>query len=80
MPIFFRKLTAISNRGLSFLFNSPRSLKEDIPFDFAATKKITKNSSIAELLISFEQLTALKLFLLLQQYLQSFLLCIFFYF
>ena len=50
MPIFFKKLTAISNLGLSFLFSSPKSLKVEIPFDFAATKKITKNSSIAELL------------------------------
>ena len=49
IPISLRKLIAISNLGLSFLFNSPKFLKLDIPFAFAAIKKITKNSSIAAL-------------------------------
>ena len=61
-PIFFRKLTAISNLGLSFLFNSPKFLKLDVPFAFAAIKKITKNSSIAALFKDEGQLKPLIFF------------------
>ena len=47
MPIIFNILAAILSLGLSFWFNSDKSLKYEIPFDFAATRKIIKNSSIA---------------------------------
>ena len=46
MPNIFRNFIAKSNRGLSFLFNSPNCLKLEIPLDLAATRKINKNSSI----------------------------------
>ena len=49
IPIFFKKFTATFNLGLSFLLSSPKFLKTETPFAFAATKKIIKNSSIAEL-------------------------------
>ena len=56
MPIFFKKFTAISNLGLSFLFISPKFLNFEMPFALDAAKKITKNSSIAELFKFFGQL------------------------
>ena len=49
IPINFKNFTAKSNLFDSFLFISPKSLNFDIPLAFAATKKIIKNSSIAEL-------------------------------
>ena len=39
----FKNLIAIFNLGLSFLFSSPKSSKDEIPFAFEANKKITKN-------------------------------------
>ena len=33
IPIIFKNLIAISSRGLSFLFSSPKSLNIDVPFD-----------------------------------------------
>ena len=64
-PILFKKFVAISNLGLSFLFNSAKFLNIETPFALAATKKITKNSSIAELLRFFGQSIPLRLLLLL---------------
>jgi hypothetical protein len=45
----FKIFAPQSNLGLSFLFNSDKSLKCEIPLAFAATKKIIKNSSMAPL-------------------------------
>ena len=41
-PIFFKILDANFNLGLSFLFNSSSFLKLEIPFAFAASKKLLK--------------------------------------
>ena len=64
-PIILRKLIAIFNLGLSFLFNSPKFLNVDIPLAFDATIKIIKNSSIAELLSDGGQLIPIIFFELL---------------
>ena len=59
-PIKFNIFDPHFNRGLSFLLSSDKSLKCDIPFAFAAIKKIIKNSSIALLLSLEGQFIALK--------------------
>ena len=53
------------NLGLSFWLSSVKSLKVEIPFDLAATRKIIKNSSIALELYFVGQLIALRFFELL---------------
>ena len=58
----FKIFAPQSNLGLSFLFNSDKSLKCEIPLAFAATKKIIKNSSIALVFNFEEQFIALRLF------------------
>ena len=58
IPNLFNNLDPSLSLGLSFLFNSPKFLKFEIPFAFAATKNITRNSSIAALFIFFGQLIA----------------------
>ena len=64
IPINLKNFTAKSNLLDSFLFISPKSLNFDIPLAFAATKKIIKNSSIAELLNFDGQFIDFKFFLL----------------
>ena len=80
IPIFFKKFTATFNLGLSFLLSSPKFLKTETPFAFAATKKIIKNSSIAELFKSEGQYIGFMLLLLCTLYLQLIHLYKFFYF
>ena len=63
IPIMFKIFDPNLSRGLSFLFNSFKSLKYDTPFAFAATKNIIKNSSIALVLYFVGQLIGLKWFL-----------------
>ena len=66
IPIILKNLIAISNLGLSFLFNSPNSLNVDIPFVFVpATRKININSSITELFKLGGQLIDFNIFELL---------------
>ena len=65
MPIILSIFIAIFNLGLSFLFNSPSPLNFETPLALAATKKINKNSSIAELFKLLEQFIDLKLAVLL---------------
>ena len=48
-PIKFKIFEPNFNLGLSFWFNSLKFLKYEIPFALAATRKITRNSSIAPL-------------------------------
>ena len=64
IPIFFKKLIPIFNLGLSFLLSSPRFLNVEIPLALAATRKMIKNSSMAELFKSAGQFIPLRLFLL----------------
>ena len=52
----------MSNLGLSFLLSSLRFLNVDMPLDFDAIKKISRNSSIAELFNFSGQLIDLKFF------------------
>ena len=59
IPILFKILEPHFNLGLSFWLSSDKFLKYDIPFAFAATKKINKNSSIAEELNFIGHLIAL---------------------
>ena len=60
IPILVKIFDPHFNLGLSFWFNSSKSLKYEIPLAFAATKNIIKNSSIASLFNFFGQLIHFK--------------------
>ena len=60
IPIIFRIFEPHFNLGLSFLFNSSKFLKIDVPLALAAIKKIIKNSSMASLLNLVGQLIDLR--------------------
>ena len=80
IPIIFKNFIARSSLGLSFLLSSSKFLKVDTPFDFAAIKKINKNSSIA-LLFSVSgqliELNCLQLFIFISPIVRLYIIFLF---
>ena len=64
IPILFRIFAPHFNLGLSFWLSSPISLKWETPLALAATKKISKNSSMAPLFSLGGQLIGFNLYVL----------------